>query len=93
MESITDGWVNWISEWGEVLILIGMKIRNSPSHDMLARVGGVPWDSLLSFPMDWEAGLKCAQVGKILPESRSPVLTKKHFQTAPEVVMQMLLTR
>ena len=62
MESITDGWLNWISEWGEVLILIGMKIRNSPSHDMLARVGGVPWDSLLSFPMDWEAGLKCAQV-------------------------------
>ena len=29
---------------------------------MLGRVGGVPWDSLLSFPIDWEAGLKCAQV-------------------------------
>ena len=41
-------------------------IRNSPSHDMLARVGGVPWDSLLSFPMDWEAGLKCAQVEIII---------------------------
>ena len=29
---------------------------------MLGRVGAVPWDSLLSFPIDWEAGLKCAQV-------------------------------